>query len=82
MTCAGSCWAFAATAALEAAIAIATQQPQPPDLAEEEVVDCVQHGCSGGLPSTALNYMLSTTHGLPPQTSYPYTAGASAKAGT
>ncbi|DBA95874.1 TPA: hypothetical protein ACH3X1_001414 [Trebouxia sp. C0004] len=72
---AGSCWAFAATGALEAAIAIANQVPTPPDLAEEEFVDCVQNGCNGGLPSSALSYALSTSKGLPLQTSYAYTAG-------
>ena len=72
---AGSCWAFAATAALEAAIAIANQVTTPPDLAEEEFVDCVQNGCGGSLPSTALSYALSTSKGLPLETSYAYTAG-------
>ena len=41
---------------LEAAVAIATQVPQPPDLSEQQLTDCVSSGCDGGLPSKALSW--------------------------
>lgn len=79
---AGSCWAFAATGALEAAVAIANQVAQPPDLAEEEIVDCVSSGCNGGNPIAALQYAQGASKGLAPENGYLYTAGSGGQSGT
>lgn len=79
---AGGCWAFAAAAALEAAVAVATQLAQPPHLAEQESVDCLLSGCTGGRPGDALMRALTTTYGLASEDAYPYTSGDTAQAGT
>ncbi len=73
----GSCWAFASTGAIEAAVAIANQVAQPPYLSAEELADCVSAGCKGGNEYPALMYALGTTHGLACEAAYPYTAGDS-----
>lgn len=78
----GGCWAFAAAAALEAAVAVATQLAQPPHLAEQESVDCLLSGCTGGRPGDALMRALTTTYGLASEDAYPYTSGDTAQAGT
>ncbi|XP_033022707.1 pro-cathepsin H [Lacerta agilis] len=71
----GSCWTFSTTGCLESAIAIATGTLL--DLAEQQLVDCAQafnnHGCSGGLPSQAFEYILYNK-GLMGEDDYPYTA--------
>jgi C1A family cysteine protease len=73
----GSCWAFAATAAIESKLLI--QQAKLMDLSEQNFVDCVNaatdpayysDGCNGGWPTHALNYAYrwnQTTEAL-----YPY----------
>lgn len=71
----GSCWAFSATAALESAIAIKTEQP-PVDISEQELVDCSNSygnkGCQGGYMHFAYNYILE--HGINLSKDYPYNA--------
>jgi C1A family cysteine protease len=78
----GSCWAFAATAALEATTLIANQTPGVDlNLSEQVMVSCGNAGsCGGGSIDSASNYIKNT--GLPLETCYPYTAtnGACANA--
>jgi C1A family cysteine protease len=74
----GSCWAFAATAALEAVTLIAQRTPGINlDLAEQILVStCSSAGdCGGGYPSGAANFIKNT--GLPPESFYPYRAANS-----
>ena len=70
----GSCWAFAAVAALEGLSKAKTGNL--PNLAEQELVDCTRsygnYGCSGGWSQNAFKYAAS--HGIGAQSSYPYTA--------
>ena len=68
----GSCWAFAATAALESYILMTQNMPNNIDLnlAEQILVSCYNpDGCSGGSPSGASSYIKST--GLPPEDMFP-----------
>jgi len=55
----GSCWAFSATGALEAAYAIFKDQTI--EASEQELVDCSRsygnYGCNGGLMSLAFEYI-------------------------
>nr|XP_013801182.1 PREDICTED: pro-cathepsin H [Apteryx mantelli mantelli] len=71
----GSCWTFSTTGCLESTIAIATGKLL--SLAEQQLVDCAQafnnHGCSGGLPSQAFEYILYN-RGLMGEDTYPYRA--------
>ncbi|XP_054858864.1 pro-cathepsin H [Eublepharis macularius] len=71
----GSCWTFSTTGCLESAIAIATGKLL--NLAEQQLVDCAQefnnHGCSGGLPSQAFEY-IRYNQGLMGEDTYPYRA--------
>jgi cathepsin L len=71
----GSCWAFAAVAALEGATKVGPKGTLPV-LSEQHLVDCAgsagNHGCSGGLPSNALNWA-SRNGGVCSGSSYPYT---------
>jgi cathepsin L len=70
----GSCWAFAAVAALEGATKVG--KGNLPVLSEQHLVDCSgsagNHGCGGGLPSNALNWA-SRNGGVCSGSSYPYT---------
>ena len=71
-TC-GSCWAFASTAALEAATIIKDKTPGTDlDLSEQVAVSCSGEGsCDGG-------YLIDdffVTSGLPLESCYPYTGG-------
>lgn len=69
----GSCWAFSATGVLEANAKI---HGQSVSLSEQQLVDCSgsygNHGCNGGWPSSALNYVKD--HGLSTESEYPYRA--------
>jgi C1A family cysteine protease len=69
----GSCWAFAAVAALEGATKVS--KGSLPTLSEQHLVDCStsagNHGCGGGLPSNALNWA-SRNGGVCTGSSYPY----------
>nr|XP_006628920.1 PREDICTED: pro-cathepsin H [Lepisosteus oculatus] len=71
----GSCWTFSTTGCLESVIAIATKKL--PLLSEQQLVDCAQafnnHGCSGGLPSQAFEY-IKYNKGLMSEADYPYEA--------
>jgi len=68
----GSCWSFAATAAIEGRYAI--KHGSKVVLAEQQMVDCSRsnYGCGGGWPSTALQYIQSAG-GQMSSSSYPYT---------
>uniref|UniRef100_A0A3Q3AYQ4 Cathepsin H n=1 Tax=Kryptolebias marmoratus TaxID=37003 RepID=A0A3Q3AYQ4_KRYMA len=71
----GSCWTFSTTGCLESVTAIATGKLVP--LSEQQLVDCAQdfnnHGCNGGLPSQAFEYIMYNK-GLMTEQDYPYTA--------
>ena len=70
----GSCWAFAASAALESTTLISNQTPGVDlNLSEQVLVSCGNSGsCNGGYISTASDFFKNT--GLPVETCYPYTA--------
>jgi C1A family cysteine protease len=75
----GSCWAFAATAALESATLIYSNSPDTNlNLSEQVMVSCGVSGsndaggCGGGYISYASDHIRNT--GLPLETCYPYTA--------
>ncbi|XP_070687246.1 pro-cathepsin H-like [Pempheris klunzingeri] len=71
----GSCWTFSTTGCLESVTAINTGKLTP--LSEQQLVDCAQdfnnHGCNGGLPSQAFEYIMYSK-GLMTEQDYPYTA--------
>lgn len=71
----GSCWTFSTTGCLESVTAIATGKLVP--LSEQQLVDCAQdfnnHGCNGGLPSQAFEYIMYNK-GVMTEDDYPYTA--------
>ncbi|KAK2842255.1 hypothetical protein Q5P01_012455 [Channa striata] len=71
----GSCWTFSTTGCLESVTAIATGKLVP--LSEQQLVDCAQdfnnHGCNGGLPSQAFEYIMYNK-GLMTENDYPYKA--------
>jgi len=69
----GSCWTFSATECVEAATAIAGHGLN--SLAPQQIVDCddeSQHGCSGGWPVQAWEYIQSVG-GQDLASCYPYT---------
>jgi C1A family cysteine protease len=69
-TC-GSCWSFAATAAIEGRYAIS--KGSKVELSEQQMIDCstANNGCRGGWSSKALQYIQSTgSQNL--RVSYPY----------
>jgi len=71
----GSCWAFSATEAIDAAYAVSKNQNVL--LSVEQLVECSSAegnmGCSGGWMSWAFNYVMANP--LSTETDYPYTAG-------
>jgi C1A family cysteine protease len=73
----GSCWAFATTAVVEAALKI--KKGLSVDLSEQELVDCAggydNNGCDGGWPAYALEFV--EKYGLNTEQEYPYTEVAS-----
>jgi C1A family cysteine protease len=70
----GSCWAFAATAALESQVLLNNQgSASTLNLSEQLLVSCGNAGnCGGGYIGSASNYIRDL--GLPAETCYPYTA--------
>jgi cathepsin H len=72
----GSCWTFSTTGAMESHYKIKTGEEAL--LSEQELVDCASaetydcHGCSGGLPSYAFNFIKDM--GLETENNYPYQA--------
>jgi C1A family cysteine protease len=74
----GSCWAFAATGALESYNLIRGNGSSytNDDRAEEILLSCSDAGsCNGGYINRAADYIRNT--GLPPETYFPYTASSS-----
>eukprot|EP01013_Petalomonas_cantuscygni_P040643 TRINITY_DN72724_c0_g1_i1.p1 TRINITY_DN72724_c0_g1~~TRINITY_DN72724_c0_g1_i1.p1 ORF type:complete len:370 (-),score=78.24 TRINITY_DN72724_c0_g1_i1:179-1288(-) len=77
----GSCWAFAATEAIEASAAIASGS-SPTPLAVEQIVRCTQNpghcggtgGCSGATAELAFEYA-GNVSGITTEALYPYTSG-------
>ncbi|KAM3625078.1 uncharacterized protein V6R79_006534 [Siganus canaliculatus] len=69
----GSCWTFSTTGCLESVTAIATGKLIP--LSEQQLIDCAadfnNHGCMGGLPSQAFEY-IKYNNGLMTEEDYPY----------
>jgi len=70
----GSCWTFSTVGAVEAHYQIKYGQFR--NLSEQQLVDCAQdfdnHGCNGGLPSHAFEYIYYNL-GLTTEKEYPYT---------
>lgn len=66
----GSCWAFAAVAAMESKILI--KKGTKTDLSEQHLVSrCSDSGsCGGGWPDEAMKYMRD--EGIPPESCFPY----------
>ena len=73
----GSCWTFSTTGALEAHTALYRGIWRAPRLSEQQLIACAgnfdNHGCSGGLPSHAFEY-IHHAGGLAREFSYPYEA--------
>ena len=71
----GSCWTFSTVGTLEAHIMIKYGEFR--NISEQQLVDCAQafdnHGCNGGLPSHAFNYIMYNG-GITDESHYPYTA--------
>jgi len=69
----GSCWAFSTTENIESMNAIKGNGLKK--LSMQQIVDCdhVDHGCNGGNPPTAYEYVIKAG-GLDTYGSYPYTA--------
>ena len=67
----GSCWAFSAIPEIER-ILFNSLKGQNIDLSQQELVDCVQesHGCFGGHPEHAFNYIKN--FGIHKASAYPY----------
>lgn len=72
----GSCWTFSTVGALEAHELLKYKSFTP--LSEQQLVDCAgdfdNHGCEGGLPSHAFEYISVESHGISTETAYPYYA--------
>lgn len=71
----GSCWTFSTTGTLESHWKI--QKGYILDLSKQQLVDCAgdfdNHGCSGGLPSHAFEY-IKQVKGIEGEKTYSYTA--------
>jgi len=70
----GSCWTFSTTGALESHWALHTNSA-PLNLSEQQLIDCAgdfnNHGCNGGLPSQAFEY-IRYNDGIDSEDAYPY----------
>ncbi|KAL6654303.1 hypothetical protein ACP70R_007768 [Stipagrostis hirtigluma subsp. patula] len=75
----GSCWAFAAVAAIEGLHKISNGSLV--SLSEQEIVDCnsspPNNGCNGGYPSVAMDWV-AANGGLTTEEDYPYTSSQGA----
>jgi cathepsin H len=75
----GSCWTFSTSGTLEAHTCLASGRDCTSwnGLSEEQLVECAgafdNHGCYGGLPSHAFEY-LKYSGGMMTENDYPYTA--------
>jgi cathepsin H len=75
----GSCWTFSTSGCLEAHTCLAAGKDCTSwkGLSEEQLVECAgafdNHGCNGGLPSHAFEY-LKYSGGMMTEDDYPYTA--------
>jgi len=71
----GSCWTFSTVGAMESHYMLKTGRFK--NLSEQQLVDCAgdfdNHGCNGGLPSHAFEYIMYAG-GLSSEASYPYVA--------
>lgn len=69
----GSCWAFSTTALVEAALR-KRNKDNTIQLSQQQLVDCADgnHGCVGGWPSFALDYVRQ--NGIASEQEYPYEA--------
>lgn len=71
----GSCWTFSTVGALESHYI--KKYGQFKNLSEQQLVDCAgdydNHGCNGGLPSHAFEY-IKDAGGIAEESSYPYQA--------
>lgn len=77
----GSCWAFAAIAALESAYCL---KGNPLTLfSEQQVLSCddASGGCAGGFPGDGLSYV-QQNRGVCLEEAYPYVSGESQETGT
>ena len=76
----GSCWTFSSTGCLESAWAI--HRGELVSLAEQQLIDCAgnfdNHGCSGGLPSHAFEYV-HANGGIDTEDGYDYKAAENGK---
>jgi len=70
----GSCWAFGTVASIEGNNFV--QNKELISLSEQELVSCdnVDHGCHGGLPENAYQWMLNNKQGLETEGDYSYHA--------
>ena len=70
------------TAVSSSYASLATNCPTWSGLSEQQLVDCAgaynNHGCEGGLPSQAYEYIKYNPQGLQSETAYPYHAAESA----
>jgi len=71
----GSCWSFAVVAHAEVAQCLMTGKNI--DYSEQQLVSCdnTSHGCKGGFPWSAIDYVVQT--GLCTEADFPYTSGSS-----
>jgi cathepsin H len=78
----GSCWTFSTTGTLESHWKMKTGREI--SLSEQQLLDCAtnydNHGCNGGLPSHAFQYILESG-GLDTERAYPYLAANGDKCG-
>lgn len=73
----GSCWAFSAVQAIEAAYAVKTGKYQT--FSKQQLVDCdpISNGCNGGLPHTGFEFFKD--NGILTEKEYPYKKGLTVK---